>query len=111
MPKKASLVDSVEKLIYDELAKIQSLGKDSIANEEMERIKNNVIANEIYSKDRSRGMGMRIGRQSITTGNLTDMIEYPNRIQKVTKDDIRKVISKYFVPKNRTLVILLPEGK
>jgi zinc protease len=111
MPKKASLVDSVEKLIYDELAKIQSLGKDSITNEEMERVKNNVVANEIYSKDRSRGMGMRIGRQLITTGNLADMIEYPNRIQNVTKEDIRQVISKYFVPQNRTMVKLLPEGK
>ena len=109
MPKKASLVDSVKKLIYDELAKIQSTGKDSITNEEMERVKNNVVANEIYSKDRSHGMGMRIGRQSITTGNLADMIEYPNRIQSVTKNDIRKVIGKYFVPKNRTVVILLPE--
>jgi zinc protease len=111
VPNKPSLVDLVEKLIFDILANVQSTGKDSITNEEMERVKNNVIANEIYSKDRSRGMGMRIGRQSITTGNLSDMIEYPDRIQAVTKDDVRRVIGKYFYPKNKTSVTLLPEGR
>jgi len=111
VPTKPSLVDSVEKIILGILANVQSTGKDSITNEEMERVKNNVIANEIYSKDRSRGMGMRIGRQSITTGNLSDMIEYPDRIQAVTKDDVRRVIGKYFYPKNKTSVTLLPEGR
>jgi len=109
MPTKTTLVDSVQKLINDELAKIQSTDKDSITNEEMQRVKNQVIAYEIYSKDRSRGMGMRIGRQSITTGDLRDMIEYPQRIDQVTKDDVRRVINTYFVPKNRTVATLLPE--
>ncbi len=109
MPTKATLVDSVEKIIYEELMKLGSTGKDSITNEEMVRVKNNVIASEVYAKDRSRGMGMRIGRQAITTGNLADMVEYSQRIEKVTKEDIRRVIGKYFIPKNRTVVILLPE--
>lgn len=111
MPTKPNLVDSVEKLIYDELTNIQTMGKDSITNEEMQRVKNQVIANEIFGKDRGRSMGFRIGQQAITTGNLADMVEYPNRIETVTKDDIRKVIGKYFVPKNRTVVTLLLEGK
>jgi zinc protease len=111
MPKQTNLVDSVEKLIYNELANIQSLGKDSITNEEMQRVKNQVIANEIYSKDSGRSMGFRIGQQSITTGNLADMIEYPKRIEAVTKEQIRDVIGKYFVSQNRTVVTLLPEGK
>ncbi|MBS4015037.1 MAG: insulinase family protein, partial [Candidatus Latescibacteria bacterium] len=76
---------------------------------EMERVKNNVIADEIYAQDRARGMGMRIGRQLIATGNLADMIEYPERINGVTKDDVRRVIDKYFVDKTKTIVVLLPE--
>lgn len=109
--KNTNLVDSTENLIYNELANIQSLGKDSITNEEMERVKNQVIANEIFSKDSGRSMGFRIGQQAITTGNLADMVEYPARIEAVTKDQIRDVIGKYFVPKNRTVITLLPEGK
>jgi zinc protease len=101
----------VQKLIYDELTNIQTLGKDSITNEEMQRVKNQVIDNEVLGRDRGRSMGFRIGQQAITTGNLADMIEYPKRIEAVTKDDIRRVIGKYFVPKNRTVVTLLPEGK
>jgi predicted Zn-dependent peptidase len=56
-------------------------------------------------------MGMRIGRQSITTGDLRDMIEYPQKIQAVTKDDVRRVVGKYLIPKNRTVVTVLPEEK
>ncbi|MEO0091165.1 MAG: pitrilysin family protein [candidate division WOR-3 bacterium] len=111
MPTNVSLVDSVEKIIYEELMKLKSTDKDSITDEEMARVKNNVIASEVYAQDRSRGMGMRIGRQAITTGNLADMIEYPKRIEAVTKADIRQVIEKYFIPKNRTVVTLLPEEK
>lgn len=109
MPTKTPLVDSVEKIIYEELMKLGSTGKDSITDEEMVRVKNNVIAGEVYAKDRSRGMGMRIGRQAITTGNLADMVEYSQRIENVTKEDVRRVIGKYFIPKNRTVVMLLPE--
>ncbi|MCX7785684.1 MAG: insulinase family protein [candidate division WOR-3 bacterium] len=109
MPISPILVDSVENIIYQELMKLKSTDKDSITDEEMARVKNNVIASEVYAKDRSRGMGMRIGRQAITTGNLSDMIEYPKRIEAVTKDDIRRVIDKYFLSKNRTVVTLLPE--
>jgi zinc protease len=111
MPIQTELVDSVERIIYEEVAKIQSTSKDSITNQEMERVKNQVIANEIYAQDRSRYMGMRIGRQSITTGDLRDMIEYPQKIQAVTKDDVRRVVGKYLIPKNRTVVTLLPEEK
>ncbi len=111
MPTRSDLVDSVQITIYDELAKVKSLGKDSITNEEMTRVRNNIIANEIYSRDRAWGMGMRIGRQSITTGDLKDMTEYQQRIEAVTKDDVRRVIEKYFIPKTRTIVTMLPEEK
>jgi zinc protease len=109
--KKTNLVDSTEQLIYKELVNIQSLGKDSITDEEMQRIKNQVIANEIFSKDSGRSMGFRLGRQAIATGNLADMIEYPEKIEAVTKEQIRDVIGKYFVSQNRTVVTLLPEEK
>lgn len=111
MPTQSDLVDSVQKIIYDELTKLKSLAKDSITDEEMIRVRNNIVANEIYAQDRARGMGMRIGRQSITTGDLKDMIEYQKRIEAVTKDDVRRVIEKYFVPKTRTIVTMLPEGR
>ncbi len=111
MPTAPNLVDSVQRIIYEELAKVKSLGKDSITDEEMIRVKNNIIAREIYARDRTRDMGMRIGRQSIATSDLKDMTEYQPRIEKVTKDDVRKVIDKYFTIKNKTVVTMLPEEK
>jgi zinc protease len=111
MPTTAALVDTVKNEILEELTKLQTMAKDSITDEEMQRVKNQVISNEVYSKDRSRGMGMRIGRQLITTGNLADMIEYTQRIEQVTKDDVRRVLKTYFIPKHCTTVVLLPEGK
>ncbi|MEO0077201.1 MAG: pitrilysin family protein [candidate division WOR-3 bacterium] len=110
VPITTEFVDSVKQIIDEELVKLKSQDKDSITDEEMQRVKNQVIANEIYAQDRSRGVGFRIGRTLITTGDLKDMIEYPKRIQAVTKDDVRAVIEKYFLPKNRTIAKLLPEG-
>lgn len=109
MPMQQEMTDSVAMLIEQELSKLGSVGQDSISDEEMLRVKNNVIAQKVYSQDRSRGVGMMIGRQLTTTGNLSDIIEYPNRIQAVTKDDVRRVIRTYFVPKYKTTVMLLPE--
>ncbi|MBS4015408.1 MAG: insulinase family protein, partial [Candidatus Latescibacteria bacterium] len=43
IPLRVNLVDSVEKLVYEELAKLGSTGRDSITDQEMERVKNNVI--------------------------------------------------------------------
>ncbi|MEO0072802.1 MAG: pitrilysin family protein [candidate division WOR-3 bacterium] len=111
VPKKLEYLDTIIALIYKELEHLMSLGPDSITDFEMARITNNIIANEIYSRDRVRGMGMRIGRQLIVSGSLDDMVSYPERIKQVTKEDVREILRKYFVPKNRTIVKLLPEDE
>ncbi|MCS7259099.1 MAG: insulinase family protein, partial [candidate division WOR-3 bacterium] len=83
VPKKIEYLDTIIILINKELENLMSLGPDSISDFEMTRIRNNIIANEIYSRDRARGIGMRIGRQLIVSGKLVDMIEYPKRVENV----------------------------
>jgi zinc protease len=108
MPRRLEDLDRAINLIYDELEKLFSLTKDSLTEAELQRVINNYVADEIYARDRPREMGMRIGRQLIVTGNLLDMLEAPTRLKQVTKEDIKRVIKRYFIPKNRIIVKLLP---
>ena len=105
-PRNMNLVDSTERAIYYE---IERLKKDTVTTEELERVKNQVVANNIFSRDRVRSMGFQIARSTIATGSYKYLEEYPKKIASVTKDDIMRVAKKYFYEDNRTVGILLPE--
>jgi zinc protease len=104
-PRTIDLVDSTEKAIYQE---IERLKKDTVTTEELERVKNQVVANNIFSRDRIRSMGFQIARSTIATGSYKNLEEYPKKIASVTKEDIIRVAKKYFYEDNRTVGILLP---
>ncbi len=105
-PRNISLVDSTERAIYYE---IERLKRDTVTTEELERVKNQVVANNIFSRDRVRSMGFQIARNTIATGSYKNLEEYPKKIAMVTKEDIMRVAKKYFYEDNRTVGILLPE--
>lgn len=105
-PRNINLIDSTEQAIYRE---IERLKKDTVTTEELERVKNRVVANNIFSRDRIRSMGFQIGRYTIATGSYKYLEEYPEKITSVTKEDIIRVAKKYFYEDNRTVGILVPE--
>ena len=104
-PRTVNLVDSTEQAIYQE---IERLKKDTVTTEELERVKNRVVANDIFSRDRIRSMGFQIGRYTIATGSYKFLEEYPEKIASVTKQDIMRAAKKYFYEDNRTVGILVP---
>ncbi|MDH5187282.1 MAG: hypothetical protein OEW70_09495, partial [candidate division WOR-3 bacterium] len=84
------------------------LKTDTVTTEELERVKNRVVANDIFSRDRIRSMGFQIGRYTIATGSYKFLEEYPEKIASVTKQDIMRAAKKYFYEDNRTVGILVP---
>lgn len=98
-------VKEVEEAIYQEL---EVLKQDTVNTKELERVKNQVISNFVFAQDRIFSMGAAIARSTITTGSYKFFENYPEMISKVTKDDIRRVVNKYFFSDNRTVGILLP---
>jgi zinc protease len=108
MPRDTSLLNSNEKVICDELERLKT---DTVTTEELERVKNQVVARNVFSRDRIHSVASQIARFTITTGSYDFVEKYPERIAKVTKEDIMRVAKKYFYEDNRTVGLLVPEGE
>ena len=94
--------EDVEKALLKELEKLQS---EPIPERELEKVKNNFAASN-YRQLQSDFFLMRTilvadgnrGWRSINTDN--------DNIQKVTADDIQRVAKKYFLPENRSVLLI-----
>jgi zinc protease len=105
-PRTMDFIDSTEQAIYDELERLK---KDTVTTEELERVKNQVVASAIFSRDRIPSICHVLASYTITTGSYKFLEEYPQKIASVTKEDILRVAKKYFYEDNRTVGILVPE--
>lgn len=77
----AALEEGVDEVIVELL-------KEGITQEELERARSNLIADMIYARDSQRVMAQTFGA-SLTTGlTVEDVVDYPNRVAKVTVEDV-----------------------
>lgn len=104
--KEKGKIGEVEKALYEEMEKLKS---DTITASELEKIKNQVLADFFFQQNRIRSLGFSLARWEILLSDYTFFEKYPERIAAVTKEDIQKVLKKYFTEENRTVALLLPE--
>jgi len=90
------------------LAEIDKLKDKPVTREEMERIRAQVIASDVYQRDSMFYQGMEIGMLTASglDWHLSDA--YVDRIKKVTAEQIQEVARKYLIPANMTVAILQP---
>lgn len=105
-------LSQIEKATY---AEIEKLKNEPASDEELERVKNMVLADFVFSKDGVTRMGFEIASMQIVAGTYKYLETYEEKIAHVSKDDIIRVAKEYFVEDNRTVGILEPlpalEGK
>jgi predicted Zn-dependent peptidase len=100
--------EDVEAAIY---AEIERLKTEPIADWELEKAKNSARASFINSIDTS------LSRANLLTGyallyNDPGLINtLPDKIAAVTKEDVRRVASKYLNQTNRTVVVTVPKAR
>ncbi len=87
------------------LAIIESLRKSGIDERELEKIKINTRADFVHSLESSSELASLYGSY-FAKGDITPLIEYEDRIQSLTKEDISNVIKQYLIPQTSTTVIL-----
>ena len=81
---------------------------EPVKADELERIKSQVVAGEVYERDSIFYQGMKIG-QLETVGldwRLAD--DYVERINAVTPEQLQAVARKYLIEKNLTVAVLDP---
>ena len=99
---------SVEKLEAALRAGLQKIAKEGVSNEELKRVKAQVIAGQIYKRDSVYGQAMEIGSVELAgiSHKLSDrMIE---RLSAITPQQVQAVAQKYFSDDQLTVATLTP---
>ena len=105
VPKTGTPVEAVEAAILKEIDRFKT---ELVTEDEMARVRNQIIASKVYEKDSVFYQAMLIG-QLETVGldwRLAD--EYVDRLKAVTAEQVKQVAEKYLVEDNLTVAVLDP---
>ncbi len=86
--------------IHEEIAKVKT---QDVSDEELKMVKTRAKANLIRSLGTNEGLAQMLGTEQAMWGDWRELFREVERIDKVTKADIRRVANKTFVDMNRTV--------
>ena len=95
--------DEMATAIHTEIEKIK---KEDISDDELKMIKNRAKANLIRGLGTNDGLAFQLGLYQARYGDWRELFRQVERIEKITKADIRRVAGQTFVPENRTVGII-----
>ena len=87
---------------------IEDLKQNGVTQEELDRARASYLAEFIYASDSQSRMARHYGWRLATGMTVTDVEQWPDRLTRVTIDDIREAARKYLVDKNSVTGYLLP---
>jgi predicted Zn-dependent peptidase len=87
-------------------AEIERLKKEDISDEELKMIKTRAKANLIRSLGSNEGLASELALYQARYDDWRELFRSVDRIEKVTKADIRRVANQTFSPGNRTVGII-----
>ena len=105
-PRGDAKLSDVEAAVDAEIARII---KDGVTADELEKAKARYIRAMIFARDKQDEMANLYGAELATGGNVRDIEEWPDRIRKVTADDIKAVAARYLLLDRSTTGYLLPQ--
>ncbi len=85
---------------------IERLKREDISDEELKMIKTRAKANLIRGLGSNEGLAFQLGINQARYGDWRELFRQVDRIDKVSKADIRRVANQTFVPTNRTVGII-----
>jgi len=87
-------------------AEIGRLKTQDITDEELKMVKTRAKAELIRKLDNNQGLALELGTTQALFGDWRELFRQVERIDKVTKADIRRVANETFVPSNCTVGII-----
>ncbi len=90
------------------LKQIERLQTEPISDQELKRIKTNVIAQHIYEQDLKEDQALQLGLFEAIGLSWKMADNYPTRIQAITAQDVMKVAQKYLTLDRLTIAELIP---
>jgi predicted Zn-dependent peptidase len=87
-------------------AEIERLKKEDITDDELKMVKTRAKANLIRALDSNDGLAQDLAVYQTLYGDWRELFHTVDRIDAVTKADIRRVANQVFVPTNRTVGVI-----
>ena len=105
-PSEGKTVADLEAAILQEIEKIKTTG---VTEEELLRVKAQVIAADVYQRDSMFYQAMQIGQLETAGFSWQLLQDYPAKLQAVTAAQVQAVAQKYFNQDNMTVATLDPQ--
>ena len=87
---------------------LAELTESGVTQDELDRARNAFIADFVYTTDSQSRMARHYGWRVATGQSVEDVEALPERLKRVTVEDVREVARKYLVEKNSVTGYLLP---
>jgi zinc protease len=100
--------ENVKKAIEETLAILDDLSKEGVTAEELYRVKVNVESDLVYDRQTVQGQARKRGFYEAITGDIDFEKEYLRRMAIVEREDVQRVIQKYFKTPRWVVSVLAP---
>ena len=102
IPRQGTSLKQLEKTLVDEIKQIKT---ELISQDSLQKIKNQMIAVEIFDRDSMYTQAKIIGQAESVGIHWSEDAQYISHIENVTAAQIKKVLKKYFIAENKIIVI------
>jgi len=100
--------ENVEKAIEEILVTLDFLSREGVTAEELYRVKVNVESDLVYNRQTVQGQARKRGFYETITGDIDFEKEYLRRMAILQREDIQRVIQKYFKTPRWVISVLAP---
>ena len=105
IPTAKTNLNQIESAFWKE---IESLKTTPLSENELNKVKAQVIAHQIYDKDSVSEQAISIGLLETIGASWHEMDNLVKQIESLTAEDVQKVANKYFIPERLTVAELIP---
>jgi zinc protease len=104
-PENSTSMETLEAALH---AQVKQLQEAPVTDEELARVKAQVVAGEVYKRDSIFNQAMQIGRLEAVGLDWSVMDEYVAKVNAVTAAQVQAVARKYLVEERQTVAVLKP---
>lgn len=104
-PANGTSTEQLEKLLRAEVGRI---AKEGVSEQELQRVKTQLIAGQIYKRDSIFGQAMEIGMMEMSGLSHTKIDRIIDKLKEVTAGQVQAVAQKYFGDDALTVATLVP---
>jgi len=101
---------NTEEVIDCVMGKMEQLKKEGISAEELARTKAQLKGSMYLGMESTNSRMNRLGKTELTLGRVKTVEETVSRLESVTLEDIRELLSTIWIPENVSVLALGPQG-